>query len=556
MRRWRALGECFVFGATDPGAACFLAHGSSGKTTLYLTPAPDEARRLQGRRPRAASARVVRDTTCVTAAGVYCARRGTPKSRRTVAMFARLGLVAALWAVAAVTVHPAFGQVRAREDIDDLTDQELADFIHAFQVLKDRPANRMDSLRAFQRLHNGGALPNGRQGGCQHESEDFLTWHRHLLYDFERALQAADPPRTRNVTLPYWNFTKPPTGVRFPRAFEVPGSVLRHDNRLWPDGGNQSLIADLERERAIRMSDERMRALIEDVGTFRDFAGPPRALGGGYGRLEGGPHNWIHNPYTQGDMITDTRAALDPLFWPFHAYVDLLYDAWQREHGAFEGADPQLLPSDLGRTYDHFETPLPVRRLLNVEQHLGYRYEPSSGGPPGPFVLREIAAPDAADANTLKFAFSPPRADRAAPADRPLAARRGAQLELSGVTVPFEGSWQVDFFVHPKDVESKPEDPEFQRKYLSDYFVRWKGEHRPDHGEHGDESPRDVRVLLLSRLAEAAAQAPGEWIVTVHFRPLGQGEAKAVGEAQRPQAGPSYRAMSIIAPAAPPTGSR
>ncbi|MFC4158693.1 hypothetical protein [Chitinimonas lacunae] len=56
------------------------------------------------------------------------------------------------------------------------------------------------------------------------------------FYYYEKALQAADPdgrygPSTANVTVPYWNFSQPPSGKRYPRAFENPASPLYHVKR-------------------------------------------------------------------------------------------------------------------------------------------------------------------------------------------------------------------------------------------------------------------------------------------------------------------------------------
>src|SRR5687768_6070580 len=104
----------------------------------------------------------------------------------------------------------AVGQELAhRKSIDTLSAEELENFIHALKILRARPANRIDSYRTFERLHNGGTLPNGKQGGCIHGDGDFLPWHRMLLAQFEDALQKSEPAKTANVALPYWDFTKP-----------------------------------------------------------------------------------------------------------------------------------------------------------------------------------------------------------------------------------------------------------------------------------------------------------------------------------------------------------
>ena len=69
------------------------------------------------------------------------------------------------------------------------------------------------------------------QNHCPHQNWWFLPWHRAHLFMFEEALRRSDPPRTANVTVPYWDWSALPSGKRYPKAFEEPGSVLNH-NRL------------------------------------------------------------------------------------------------------------------------------------------------------------------------------------------------------------------------------------------------------------------------------------------------------------------------------------
>ena|SRR5438105_1705800 len=162
-----------------------------------------------------------------------------------------------------------------RKNIDNLTAQELAAYEHAIQIMKDRSAanqydksgylwqawvhncpstwvpkdGKEDGRKPLCNFWQGGA-PTDRTnynlahpGMCEHGKDLFLPWHRAEFYYFEAILQDTDPqgtitdsrgqkgPSTKNIAVPYWNWTRPPTGLRYPVAFENQKSPLFHDNR-------------------------------------------------------------------------------------------------------------------------------------------------------------------------------------------------------------------------------------------------------------------------------------------------------------------------------------
>ena len=41
----------------------------------------------------------------------------------------------------------------------------------------------------------------------------------------------------------------------------------------------------------------------------------------------------MHSLYMAGDMASPPTAALDPIFFAFHAYIDFLYEQWLQNHG-------------------------------------------------------------------------------------------------------------------------------------------------------------------------------------------------------------------------------
>ena len=119
----------------------------------------------------------------------------------------------------AISVTEAQAQNRVRKNVDQLTAPELRNYIHAFRKLvqiSEADPNSLDGILFFQAQHNDLDV-----GPCEHGRDTFFPWHRAHLHLFEQALRRSDPPRTADVTLPYWDWSELPTGRRFPAIFEM-----------------------------------------------------------------------------------------------------------------------------------------------------------------------------------------------------------------------------------------------------------------------------------------------------------------------------------------------
>ena len=92
--------------------------------------------------------------------------------------------------------HTGAGTVKVRKNVNFLTPEELSRFRNAITCMRSFDQYFQDerSFNYWGRMH--GNL-------CQHAWEEFLTWHRLYLYNFEQQLQDFDP----TVTLPYWDWT-------------------------------------------------------------------------------------------------------------------------------------------------------------------------------------------------------------------------------------------------------------------------------------------------------------------------------------------------------------
>lgn len=211
--------------------------------------------------------------------------------------------------------------VLLRKNIESLNADEIANYKHALTILKERNNNEKNSYYSLAQMHNTSDI----QYRCKHLSDLFLPWHRGMLYHFEQELQKTDPPRTSNVTIPYYDFTKVPLeGKRFPAVFEDTNSIL---------GMRWSLINGWTKNNREVNSPSNNPPLIppRDINDLMnlnwvDFGGDK----GKPGKIEI-PHNTMHNEGIGGVFLSTYTSANDPLFWSFHTFIDLIFWRWQRE---------------------------------------------------------------------------------------------------------------------------------------------------------------------------------------------------------------------------------
>lgn len=258
-------------------------------------------------------------------------------------------------------------EVLMRKNIESYTDDELAQLRKAFEILQKRdepPTGYMDatSYGYWARIHGS---------SCQHGWEQFLTWHRAYLYEFEKLLQDAVP----NVTLPYWDWTMDKydggDGGKIPEAYA---------NQTLPDGSRNSLWSakrwpgrGLEAFRLHYPTKSDIQNLME-IPDWRSFGGGPES-NQSFGVLSMNPHNMIHlwtggadpadpSGNTLGYMANNLTAAYDPIFWAHHGNIDRLFFEWQTKH---PGANPTGLDDVLSPLQF---TPRDVLSVLD----LGYDY--------------------------------------------------------------------------------------------------------------------------------------------------------------------------------------
>lgn len=443
--------------------------------------------------------------------------------------------------------------VRYRKNIDDLTPAELAAFKHAVSEMKRKSQENVYDRRGFlwqAWVHNcpsvdvfndrKAALPgdglkwllsdptrnscdvayfldkpptadNAHEefpGECEHQKNTFLQWHRAQLYFYEQALQAADPkgergPSTRDVALPYWNFTRKPSGVRYPQAFEDVDSPLFDVTRN--KGGLDSSLAT---------ASPNLLAYQIYYMEWADFGGDEYGSLGG-GNLETKIHNHMHAIYMGGNMGNNVTAGLDPLFYAFHNFLDYSFEKWLDEHGdagiggsartafmrseqdaslprpvgwsAGDG-DPQRTDSgdytaNMGQAALYFDTlrqgygfqpryggefarKKDIQALIDRHQQAGFVFGNNQKS-----LFAALLSDDAADGAvarpdlTVSSAYKIPA--------QAVAGDKRANMVLERAHASPDYSFQADIYLHPANVAARIDEKSFRDRYLVTSSSHW-----------------------------------------------------------------------------------
>jgi tyrosinase len=213
--------------------------------------------------------------------------------------------------------------VRLRKDANTLLPRERDRFLEALAKLNAGGSGRYQD---FRDIHVAAANAE------EHAGPHFLPWHRTLLLDFERGLQAIDSA----VSLHYWRFDQPASSV-FQSNFmgataqvtldDPPSDVAfdsGHPLSGWITDGvpgiSRSALFDTQTSQApgppgFDLLSEAATLALGDV--YTDFA-----------QMEGTPHGAAHVSFV-GSLSQIPTAAKDPLFFMLHANVDRLWALWQ-----------------------------------------------------------------------------------------------------------------------------------------------------------------------------------------------------------------------------------
>lgn len=213
-------------------------------------------------------------------------------------------------------VPPQSGSTaRVRKDADALDTDELDQLRRAFEGIMNREPSDPASYFSLASLH---WYPTPFH--CKHHEDRYNPWHRAYLIEFEDALRTVEG--CEQVTLPYWDITKPPPPFLFDepfRDFELPVDI--HEE--YPAG--YTTIRDSPEDIATNVQREGIPGNIREAmarPVWSDFAS---YVGGGIEAAHDAGH-----PACGVTLSVPDAAAFDPLFWFFHANWDRLWWEWQQ----------------------------------------------------------------------------------------------------------------------------------------------------------------------------------------------------------------------------------
>jgi tyrosinase len=431
----------------------------------------------------------------------------------------------AIFSVLGASPLMAAPAVQRREDIDTF---DPSNYIYALSKLaehKDDPVTP-DNYYYFAWIHNT------RRPPCEHNSNLFLPWHRALLYFLELALQKVDPPRTANVRIPFYNYTQmPKLPGRYPGVFERPGTIL---NKMWTTTGwqksnrNNTAISSPffsyseDVAQLIENNPNWTKSNLGTRGSINGFAGGAKPKGG-KGAVETPQHDWMHDQGIGGLLQQTTTAAFDPIFWSFHAYIDLIFERWIERYGT-RNIEP------MGAELNNMPKKILVKDVLDVTK-LGYEYPPAPLEKPksqlsvgvgsmgsfaqqAPLIARNAGEEVGEVYKTYNFTIPAP-------------GFKAAPFVIKNAKILPDDSYHGYLYLHPKSVTFNPEDDLFRERYLADHFSVLSMSSMP-----GMSMKTDLSFDLFSEMFRIAEQYQGqEWVITVTVVGIGVGPGLKTAEA-------------------------
>lgn len=267
--------------------------------------------------------------------------------------------------------------LRVRRDVATLNanSPDIVALKAAVTKMKALPGNDRRNWRAQATIH--GTLNPDVFLSCQHGSWYFLPWHRAYLYYFEEIVRGLSG--NNNFALPYWDWSRTHS---LPGLFWGAGNPLDNPARPnEPGSGRKPTLnpnTQFTSQELFTYVGEARIAQILGIAVFTVFGGSAVAQPGEegeQGRLENGPHNFVHR-WVGGDMVSG-GSPYDPIFWLHHCNIDRLWSEWALKHPQGTPSNPAWLNTPFRDFCDRDGNPAAktVAQTLNTAD-LGYRYAP------------------------------------------------------------------------------------------------------------------------------------------------------------------------------------
>lgn len=230
-------------------------------------------------------------------------------------------------------------QARIRKDWDLISSTEKELYLQAVEEAIDRGL-----YQAFLKYH-----VDSTSSIQSHESCFFALWHRRYLLAFENMLRSLDPARFACLTVPYWNIMEHqydqsrdlcdsfgacarivsdlggrPADAEETRVY----ATIEADGALFSGRPIQNLRDDNGEPGVVRFDLLWMEipptcaysSVINILTTSSTYAEYTR-------RIQTGIHDDVHDNI--GGFMPTYSSPMDPLFLPWHSFIDLLLYMWE-----------------------------------------------------------------------------------------------------------------------------------------------------------------------------------------------------------------------------------
>ena len=207
-------------------------------------------------------------------------------------------------------------------------------------------------------------------------TDNFLPWHRMLVYFFERQIGAVLHDDT--FTLPYWNFSpglpSSQSGI-MPQAFRSPSDPFLAPLYIQDRNSGVNSGSPIDKENP---------GVLNAASALAETTYSPNSPKQGFcNNINVGVHAYVHALVgTVTNMGYVPTSAQDPIFWMLHSNIDRIWASWNRA-GYLNPTDPDFLSQVFWfADPDGRATSIKVGDVMSIEQ-LNYSYQEFESAPSG-----------------------------------------------------------------------------------------------------------------------------------------------------------------------------
>lgn len=300
-------------------------------------------------------------------------------------IFGALALVIASSISPVQAVAPCSRDVaRPRKEFRNLSSTERDRYFAALRALKtEMRSTSSGSVSTYDLLVN----IHITNASWVHGFANFFSWHRRYLREVERHMQRVMSDTT--IMIPYWQWTldsQVPEASPIFRSTNFGGNggcltsgPLANWRPRFPSTHCLSRRFDAGNSLSSWDGPELINAIIATSSTYNSIRD----------QIEGGSHASVH--VNIGGDMSAMQSPNDPIFWSHHAFIDKIWDDWQKRNSWSnywkyngrnrDGTNAAL--TDVMRPWSHT-----VRQILWTE-NIGYCYQPYSSVASAQLVRRQ-----------------------------------------------------------------------------------------------------------------------------------------------------------------------